>query len=238
MASAELQRLWKLARIDTGLVEIRKRAGVLDVGQKIQAEIQQLETLLAEVGGEAHALHAEQRDLELRQKTIEDKLQKFSKEMYGGKLASSREIENMEREIESLKRQRDREDERLLELFELVPPAQAKAKKIEDRIADAKTRLAARKKQAVLDKTALEQEFARLTAARPEAVKGISPILLAKYEGLRQKSGGIAMVEVNGSSCGGCGTNIAERTLQALREDKLATCEACHRILYFTTGAI
>ena len=33
MASAELQRLWKLARIDTGLVEIRKRAAALDPGR-------------------------------------------------------------------------------------------------------------------------------------------------------------------------------------------------------------
>jgi predicted nucleic acid-binding Zn-ribbon protein len=238
MASAELQRLWKLARIDTGLVEVRKRAAALDVGQSIAAEIKRLEAEDADVGAKARALHAEQLDLELRQKTIEDKLTRIGKEMYGGTVTSPREVENLEKEIAALRRQRDKDDERLLELFEEVPPAQAAAKKIEDQINDAKARLAARKQKALQEKTALEQEFARLNAARPEAAKGISPSLLARYDAIRQKTDGVGMVELRGNSCGGCGTLLPERTLQALREDKLATCESCHRILYYSEGVV
>lgn len=238
MASLELQRLWKLARIDTGLVEVRKRAAALDIGKNIQAEITKLEALEAEVGGKARALHAEQKDLELQQKGIDDKLKKIDKEMYGGKVVNSREVENLEKEIAALKRQRDHHDERLLELFDLVPPAQAAAKKVDDKIAEAKTRLTARKKQALQEKAHLEAEFARLNKERPEAAKGISPTLLARYDAIRQREGGVGMVEINGRSCGGCGTNLPERALQALKEDKVATCEACHRILYYTEGVI
>jgi len=238
MASPELQRLWKLARIDTGLVEVRKRAAALDIGRSIQAEITKIEAEDAEIGGNARALRSEQKDIELQQKGIEDKLKKIDKELYGGKVVASKEIANLEKEIAALKRQRDHLDERLLELFDLVPPAEAVAKKITDRLTDAKTRLAARKKQALQDKTTLEAEFARLNAARPEAAKGITPGLLARYDAIRQKVDGVGMVEVKSGSCGGCGTNLPERALQALREDKVATCEACHRILYFTDGVI
>lgn len=238
MASAELQRLWKLSKIDSGLVEVRKRAAALDPGRTIQAELTKLEAEEAEVGGRARGLHAEQRDLELQQKAIEDKLKKIDKELYGGKVVNSREVENLEKEIVALKRQRDHLDERLLELFELVPPAQAAAKKVDDKIADAKARLAARKKQALQEKASLEAEFARLNAARPEAAKGFSPTLIARYDAIRQKAGGIGMAEVVGRTCGGCGTQLPERALQALKEDKLATCESCHRILYFTEGVI
>jgi len=125
-----------------------------------------------------------------------------------------------------------------LELFELVPPALAAAKKIEDQIGEAKKLLAVRRKKAVEEKEAMVSEFNRLTAARPEAAKGLSPGLLARYDGIRQRAGGIGMVDIHGTSCGGCGTNLPERTLQALREDKLAVCEACHRILYYTDGVI
>lgn len=238
MASVELLRLWKLAQIDNALNDIRKRAAALDVGKTIAAEVQQWEAKEAEVGGNYRSLHAEQKDLELQQQGIEDKLKRIDKEMYGGKVTSSREVATLEKEIEALKRQRDRNDERLLELMEVVPPAQARAKKVQDGLEDAKARLVARKKQALQDKANLESEFKRLTAARPEAAKGISPTLLARYDGIRQKAGGVGMVEVNGRSCGGCGTQFPERTLQALKEDKVATCEACKRILYFTEGVV
>jgi len=238
MATQEMQRLWKLSRIDTGLVEVRKRASALDIGARIQAEITELEKQDAEIGANARSLHAEQRDIELRQKTVEDKIAKFNKDLYSGKVTGVREVENVEKEIAALKRQRDRDDERLLELFELVPPAQAAAKKIETALADAKQRLADRRKKAVEEKDLLQKEFTRLTAARPELAKTITPGLLARYDMIRQKTDGIGVVELKGSSCGGCGTNIPERTLQALREDKLATCESCHRLLYYTDGVI
>lgn len=236
MASLELQRLWKLARIDNALLEIRKRAATLDVGQRISAEIAKLEADPSLV--EAKTLHGEQKDLELKQQTIEDKLKRIDKEMYGGKVVSSREVENLKKETESLKRQRDTLDERLLELFELAPPAQEKAKRIETQIADAKTRLAARKKQALADKTTLETEYAKYTQARPEAAKTVPPALLARYESIRQRADGIGMVELHGQSCGGCGTLLPERTLQGLKEDKTLTCESCHRILYYTEGVV
>ena len=238
MASPELRRLWKLSRIDTALLEIRTRAANLDVGAKITAQIQQLEAEDAKVGDEARALHAEQRDLELRQKTIQDKLKKIDKELYSGKFLGPRDVENFEKEKEALRRQRDRDDERLLELFDIVPPAMETAKKIAAQIEDAKARLVERRSRAKQEKVLLETEFARLTAARPEAAKVVPPALLARYDMVRQKSNGMGMVEVVGTSCGGCGTNLPERTLQALREDKTATCEACHRLLYFTEGVV
>lgn len=238
MASQELQRLWKLNQVDTSLLEIRKRAAALDIGKAIQAEIERKEAEDAEVGGRARALHAEQRDIELRQKTIADKLAKIEKEMYGGTVVSNREVAALEKEIAQLKRQRDRDDERLLELFELVPSALAEAKKITDRITALKAMLVERRKKAVEEKKHLESEFARLTALRPEVAKIVAPALVARYEVIRQRTGGIGMAEVLGTVCGGCGTNQPERTLHTLREDKVATCESCHRILYYTEGLV
>jgi uncharacterized protein len=238
MASQELQRLWKLGRIDTRLVGLRKRAAALDIGASIAAEVQRLEAEEAEVGGNARALHAELRDLELRQKTIQDKIAKVDKDLFGGKITGPRAIETLEKEKEALRHQRDRDDERVLELFDIVPPAQVAAKEVNVRLDEAKARLAERKKKAAEERTALEAEYAQLSAARPEAAKGIAPHVLARYDAIRQKSDGIGMVEVLGTNCGGCGTNLPERTLQALREDKQATCESCHRLLYFTDGVI
>lgn len=239
MASPELQRLWKLAQIDNRILDIRTRAAALDPGRAIQAEIKALTEQEAEVGGHARSLHAEQKDLELLQSSLDDKLKRIDKEMYGGKIVNAREVENLEREIASIKRQKDKNDDRILELMDLLPPAQAAAKKIEVKLADANNRLAARRKQAIEEKTNLETEFKRLNALRPEALKNAPASLMPRYENSKQRGGGIGMVQMSkGETCGGCGTHIPERAVQALREEKLVTCEACHRILYYTDGLV
>lgn len=239
MASPELQRLWKLAQIDNRLTDIRKRAAALDPGRSIVAEIQRFEQEDAEVGGHFRTLHAEQKDLELQQASLDDKLKRIEKEMYGGKIVNVREVENLEKEKAAVLRQKDKNDERLLELFDLIPPAQKAADAITAKITDAKKRLVARKKAALEEKTTLETEYARLTAARPDATRGIAPALMARYDNAKQRAAGVGMVQVTKAfACGGCGTQIPERSVQSLKEEKLVTCESCHRILYFTTGLI
>jgi len=239
MASAELQRLWKLSQVDAKIVEVRKTAAALDVGKTVLAQIEALKAKDAEVGGNYRSLKTEQTDLELAQKGIEEKLKRIDKELYGGKVVNPREVENFEREIVNLKKQRDHNDERLLELFDLVPPAKDAADKIESQIKAKKVELAEKQKAAIAQKAILEADFAKLNQARPEATRGIPPALMARYDGLRQRNGGIGMAEcTKKQTCGHCGTVLPERTLQGLKDDKLITCESCHCILYYTEGVI
>lgn len=239
MASTELQRLWKLNQVDSGLVDIRQRAANLDIGKKLQAELDELKKQDAEVGGQARKLSAELTDLELAQKGIDEKLKKIDKQMYGGSVVNPREVENLEKEIAALKRQRDSNDEKILGLWDTVPPAKEAAAKIEAKIGEIQGQIVERKKAAVVEKQKLEAEFARLTQLRPDAARGINPGLMNKYDSIRQRMGGVGMAEVTRkNSCAGCGTVIAERAVQSLKDEKVVTCESCHRILYYTEGVV
>jgi len=239
MASTELQRLWKLNQIDSGLVDIRHRAANLDVGKRLTAELEELKKRDAEIGGNARKLSAELTDLELAQKGIDDKLKKIDKEMYGGSVVNAREVENLQKEIAALKRQRDHNDEKILGLWDTVPPAKAAASKIETQIAEKEKQIVERKKAAIVEKQKLEAEFARLTQLRPDAARGVNPGLMNKYDSIRQRMGGVGMAEVTRkNSCAGCGTVVAERAVQSLKDEKVITCESCHRILYYTEGVV
>lgn len=238
MASPALRKLWKLHQIDLALVEVRKRAAALDVGQKLSAELKALQTRFdAQEGLTAKQLASEQHDLELAQKGLDDKLAKIDAQLYGGQVVNPREVENYQKEIAILKRQRDSHDERLLALFDLVPPAKAAAERLSAMIEAKRKELGDRQKAAVSAKASLEREFRDQSAARPLAAKEIDAGLLARYEAIRQRHDGIGMAEIlNGTSCSGCGTMLPERTLQAAREDRVSTCETCHRILFLTEG--
>jgi len=239
MASAELMRLWKLNQIDSGLLDVRQRAANLDVGKKIAAELAELTQQEAEVGGRARKLSADLTDLEIAQKGFEDKIKRIDKQLFGGTIVNPREVENLEKEIAALKRQRDASDGKILELWELLPPAKEAAAKIEVKLAEKQKQLADRKKAVLAEKTALEAEFARLTKMRPDATKGISPGLMAKYDSIRQRGAGVGMAEVTKRlGCSGCGTVLAERVVVSLKEDKVITCESCHKILYYSEGVV
>jgi uncharacterized protein len=237
MASPDLRRLWKLHLIDAAIQDIRNRAAHMDVGQKLTAEIEELNKKLEANGYKK--LHAEQQDLELQQKSIDDKLAKFDKELYGGKVVNPREVENFEKEIAMLKKQRGALDERILEIWEATPPLKEEADKIEAEIAKKKLEVAATRQKAVSLKAQLETDFKTKTADRAAAAKDQNPSLLAKYDTIRNKHNGVGMAEVvKKRQCGACGTLLPERTLQAALDDKVVSCESCHRILYYTEGVV
>lgn len=240
MASSDLQRLWKLADIDRQLLEVRKRAAALDIGQTIQAEMEKFQSVVDEVDGKAKEMQREITDLELVQKGDEAKGKKFEKELFGGKVLSPKEAGNLEKEIQMLKRKSDEESERLLELYDLLPPAKAAAEEVRKKLDQYKTALADRRKKAAVERQQLEEAFKSLNAKRPEAAKSVNPNLLAKYDSIRQRHSGIGMVAIDKKTgnCEGCGTHQPERTLNLLREDKPTVCESCHRILFDLEGVI
>lgn len=238
MPPPDLLKLWKLNQIDAGLADVRKRAANLDPGKKLTAELEALEKELAQVGGEAKALSGELADLELAQQSAAAKVKKIEQDLYGGKIVNPREVEAFQKDIASIKRQAAESEGRMVELMDLVPPAKAAAAAVEGKIAKTKAALAEHRKGAMELKKKLEEEFKRLAQARPDALKGIDAGLLAKYEAIRAKQGtGMAQV-VKGTSCSGCGNVLPTRTLEAVKIDRVVTCEQCHRILYYTEGLV
>jgi predicted nucleic acid-binding Zn-ribbon protein len=239
MASLDLQRLWKLHKVDSGLVDIRHQAAALDPGKSVRIEIERLKAQDSEVGGRYRYLHRELTDIELENKGAMEKIKGIEKQLYGGTIVSPREASAFEQEIAIIKKHIGEREERQLELYDLIGPAKEAHDKLQAQIEEKKKELGEANKKGLALKAELQREFARLTKLRPEAAKVVNPTLLARYEDIRKRHGGIGMAEVTKKGmCGACGTNLPERTLQMLREDKVATCEACHRILYFTDGVV
>ena len=232
-------RLHKLYQVDAAMLEIKKKAAAMAAGQVLVKELEQLKALYEKVGGEAKALGAEQTDLELTNQSIETKLKKIDKEMYGGTVMNTKEVGNLEKEIAALKKQRSSNDDRLLELMDLVPPARAKAEKVHKAVEAKAKELENWKIEAVKQKAQLEARYKELGAKRPELVKNVPQALLTKYENIRSSHHGVGMAEVTKNlTCSECGTAQPERTIKLLEDDKVVQCESCSRVLYYTTGLI
>lgn len=239
MAELDLRRLHELHLIDAAIAEIKSKAAALDPGRKIQASMQQVQAQLDESGSQLRALQGEQSDLELKQKGIDEKLKKVDREIYGGSVVNAREVENLEKEIANLKRQRTEIDSRLLELWDEIPPMQQKVAELEAQHAKLKQDLGVHQKKVMEDKAQLEAAFRARQQARPAALALVPKPLLVRYDAIRQKAAGIGMADVVGKGfCGMCGTHLPEKLIESAREGRVVTCESCHRILYLSEGLV
>jgi predicted nucleic acid-binding Zn-ribbon protein len=239
MASPELRRLHALHEIDTEIADLRRQAARLDAGFEEAAKLKVLESRDSGVGAAARALLTEQVDTELKQKGYDEKLKKFEKQLFSGTVVNSREVESIQKEMAMLKRNRDALDDRLLELMDLVPPAQKELEKLTQEIDEAKKTLAAKRQLAVAEKGKIEAAYKTAVAKREEARKAVPPALLTRYESIAKRHDGIGMAEVvKKRACGACGTMLPARALVGALEGSIVTCESCHRILYYTDGAV
>lgn len=238
MSVLDLRKLHKLHLIDLALFEIKKKAAALDPGRAIQAEIAALQQTADARNAELHALIAEQKDLELRQRSIDEKLKKIDADLYGGKVVNPREVENLEKEAANQRAARLKLDDRLLELMELIPPAEEAAKAAAAPIEAKKKQLAEFQRAVLVKKKELEDDYKANVAARPAAEKEVDASMLSRYNAVKQRCGGIGMADVKNGSCTACGMNLPVKLIETAREGRIATCEACHRILYVTDGLV
>lgn len=238
MSSLDLRKLHQLHLIDLAIVEIKRAAAALDPGKTIMGKIAKLGEVRDAAAKELHDLTAEQKDLELRQKSIDEKLKKFNGEIYGGKIVNPREVENLEKEVANQKALRASLDDRLFELMELIPPAEQALKEAEAPIDELKKDLAEFQKQVLVKKKSLEDDYRAKSAARPAAEKEVNPSMLARYNAIKLKCGGVGMADIKKNACSMCGTNVATKLIEGAKDGRIVTCESCHRILYASDGLI
>lgn len=214
------------------MADIRKRAASLDPGREQAKLIEDLSAELARRKQQAEALSGEQLDKELEQKGLLEKLKKLDKTLYGGSVVAPREVETYEAEILAAKKRQEQIDIRLLELYEEAPAAKKHADSAEQALLAARKKLAEHQQKVKAQQADLQSRFSQLGGSRASAAAKVDQALLAQYEALRRRLGGVAMSEVGKSgACERCGVQVPERILSVLREGRTAGCESCHRML-------
>lgn len=232
MAESGLFALYKLHLVDSALYEIKQHAAALDVGRGEAAEIKELELDPEGVLTESRKLSGELKDLELQQGTLDDKVKKLDADLYSGKVVNPREIAAIEKDKSLILQQRSKIDARILELWELLPPAREIASDLEGKITKLKDQIAEKQGLAKKEHEKLQADFKAKAAERAPAAKLVPKLLLDQYEKLRSKLDvGMAMVS-HDKRCVACGMHVPPKAIVYINEDKVVQCENCRRILF------
>ncbi len=221
------------------MLEISKRLTSYNPNERLRRELERARAELSELEARHRELKKTAKDLELQDKAVEDRIRRLQKDLYGGQVVNPREVEAMEHEIESLKKQRGEMDLQLLELWERLPEAEQALEEPRKRVQELESKFAEAQEKLRAENAVLQEEYDKLAAARPRFLEGLPQGLLARYEAVRQRQGGIAMAEATSQGlCGACGTTLPTAAIEHAKLGQVATCQECHRIIYATDGAI
>ena len=146
---------------------------------------------------------------------------------------TNREYQSLLKEIEDGKKNiKEKEDE----IVRIMEASEANVKIMEDEenlIGDETKALASKKRKVTKHAKGIEAQKAKINVKREAMAKGIKTPVLRKYDMLRTRRNGKAVVGVVNGICQGCFMSIPPQHFNdILKGDRMLDCPTCQRILF------
>ena len=223
--------LFALQEID--LRRDARRAVIADVAARLGETDELIEA--REAVGDAEAalerLKKRQKDLDNQLADLDAKMRPLETRLYDGSVRNPKELSDMQREFEHLKKRRGELDDAGLAMIESQERAQKAVDEAQRERKQAES--AWRKEQADLKatKASAEADVVRLDSDRESRTKGMDAGAIGLYENLRSKHQGRAVALVLRDVCQGCRISLPSHMVQRMRAGGTVQCNNCERIL-------
>ena len=146
---------------------------------------------------------------------------------------SNDEYSALLREMDAVKRERDKTENQSLEDMERLEELKKSLPELEEALAEAEKTISSERKEVDSERTGLEDELIKVKEERKTLEKEMSPGWFRKYTSIAAQRNGLAVVSVKSQTCQGCFMGIRPKLVQDLHYDEeVVFCEGCSRILY------
>jgi len=222
---------------DTALDQLRHRRATLPERaalNDIEDQIAKIDESLVPARAARDEVAARQAALEAEVGKAEERIVEIEKRLYGGTVSASRDLTAMSEEVEHLKARKSSLEDQELEVMEEREPLDAEVARLEASRADLSGQADGAADALVRAEAEVDREIASLSAERDAAVVAVPADLLATYEKLRTRLGGVGAARLVGSSCSGCHLVLPATELDRIKKagpDALVFCDQCGRIL-------
>lgn len=234
---ADLHRLLDVQDRDVTLDQLHHRRETLPeraalAGQ--ESALVDLDRELTTLQGQLHEIDLAQKKLEDEVATIDAKSDAETRKLNSGTVTAPREIQALSDEVDALaRRKRSLEDDEI-ELMEQAEPLTARVEQLSTQRATVLADVERLRAAVTEQEAAIDAEMSSVRIERESAAAGLDADLLARYEKLRAKLGGVAVARLQGDLCTGCHVSLPAMEVDQIRHapaDAIVTHEECGRIL-------
>ncbi|HEX7557066.1 MAG TPA: C4-type zinc ribbon domain-containing protein [Leptolinea sp.] len=226
-------QLSRLQKIDTELDQISLRQQ--EINRLIQDEtvLNDVKIHLNMIENEIKTCLRSLQEIEEKNHQFQMKLQESEHALYGGKVRLPRELQDLQNEIASLKRQITAEDEIQFNSMMQMDELEKNRSSVQSEYVEAQSVFATHVAGWKGENSTLEKKKGNLTTERNAVIQNLEEESLQKYEVLRKTKRGLAVALVSEQTCTGCGSMLTPADWQAARSpQRLVLCATCGRILY------
>jgi len=198
--------------------------------KEIEEELKNLEEEFSNKKQELKNTKKEKLERELHLKELEGKIKRHEDEKY--KVKSKDEFEALEREIAILEKEKDKEEDCILELMEKEEVLSGVLPSLEKELKKKKESLVKEKEQIKDKLEEVKKERENLITERENISSKIKSIYYEQYERLRKMRDGLAVAVVKDGVCSGCNVKVSPSLIGQMKRGEVVYCEGCSRIIY------
>lgn len=239
MTVGQMRDLYELQQIDLKLEKLKKELKELPVFAQFEALRQEL----ADAGENLGKLEGKSQEQQKRIKSLEAHLHKVEGErtgtekvLYNGTITQSKELEQLERKLSMLLKEKRLREEEWLAAMETGEELQNSVHEAKDKWDKLRRQIIIMQKTGNEDIMSRKQEIVDIRQRRAQLIARVDTILADHYETKRQTFHGRPLAAMEQDICGGCRISVSSNTKALLaRPDAVITCENCGRILVILT---
>ncbi len=235
-SSAQQSHILELQLLDSEVMQANTKLKSLPEIEQllhIDKRITSANEELAQVKAEADQIALELRRGEVDVETVTDRIKKDEARLSSGN-ATPKELEQLQHEVESLKKRQADLEEIELEIMVRAEASSARVNTLTTDLSSLETLKSEINQRLATATTDINLLILSKTTARNEVVAKIEKPLLDLYEKIRASNGGIGAASLVSDKCNGCNLTINAvemNRIKALAADELLRCEECRRIL-------
>jgi predicted nucleic acid-binding Zn-ribbon protein len=230
-----LLTLLQLQRVDSTIDRLQARLAHLpEQGalEALEARAEELDSQIAERQAVFDDVSTRQRRLDFEVDTLVQKIRAESGRLYSGVVSNAKELQDISREVEALKRRKSVLEDNDLEVMEERDGVE---KQLEALTTERSSLAAEIERGRVARDEAAGETGLQLDAAEVERqrwVPRVDPQLLKVYDTIRASKGGVGAAAMVDGTCQGCHMRLPAQEAERVRTaGGLVRCDECQRIL-------
>lgn len=231
---SQAQDLYHLQEIDVAMAQTEKRLNEIAHQLKNDAVLIHAQEQVKTAKKVLSPLQSKSRDLELEIQSNATKIKDTDTALYSGRVRNPKELQDMQHEIESLKKRNSELEDILLETMVLVEGAEKSLKEQEETLSNVQV-VRERENIGLIDEQRqLKTHHANLAEKRGALLPNISTESLQIYNNLKPRKNNQPVALLINQSCATCRVEQELAVITEARKDqRLTYCSNCGRILVY-----
>jgi predicted nucleic acid-binding Zn-ribbon protein len=217
----------RLTMMERKLREIPSRIATLD------ADLHKLEQMLTAERSKLDDTRAFQQRQEMQLQDEEDLIRSSKQKL--GAIKTARELNAQQRELETTRKMVQTRTGEISKLQDAVAKTEAQIAKMDSQLQQLRAVADAEKGRLAEEERTLNESIAKAKSVRVKLIKNIEREVLATYERIRKRLGGVAFVAAHRERCTACKMVIPHTMYSRLLKGReIIPCESCGRLLYWS----